>query len=183
MKHYKIPRDLIAHYLGHYVDEIYQSEDSGLYDQELADKCFHEIKLGLMKFGEQESLAAGLKKLITDIPAEEYINYSNQEESLVDEDMEYIVNTLYRKTRPINFDEKSEVIITNQKIRDWRIDNGFYYKTSAGDTLSTIARNTGIKEETIAYLNRPDFEECGLHTPIKSEFVIVKERSKWVEAE
>ena len=180
MKNHEIPKELIAHYLGHYVDELYEKEDRDLYDPSLAEECFGEIKLGLMKFGEQEFLAAGLKKLITDIPSGEYMNFSNQESSLTDEDMEYIVKTLYKKTKPTSFNENSEINITNQKLIDWRFDNGFYYKIEAGDTLSKIAKKIGITEETIALLNKPDFEECGLNSPLTSEFVIVQDRTVWI---
>ena len=180
MNSYEIPKELIAQYLGQYIDDIFENEEMDMRDPTLTEECFKGLRTKLEKFGEQEFLAAGLKKLINEIQPKEYMNYSNQEASLLDEDMEYLVKTLYQKTKPTNFNENAEVSITGEKIKDWRIENGFYHKTETGDTLSSIAQKKGLSEKAIVQLNKPDFEECGLYSPLKSEFVIVRDKATWL---
>lgn len=149
MKSIQIPKSLIAHYLGKFVDSIRMSDEGDIYNEELINECFNHIKYELLKFNEQTHLASGLKSLTENTPTEEYMDYSNQEESLTDEDMAYIVGLMLKKTMPLDFDRSLTIEITAESLDDFRIGQGAYYKAEENETLESIARKTSIPLSTI----------------------------------
>jgi hypothetical protein len=155
----EVPRSLIAHYLGGFVDFIlYLDSESGFLEPSSKEKSFQEIKIELMQKGEQVFLAYGLLFLI-DFPPEEYLNFSDQEESLIDEDMQYLVKTLYQKVKPKAFDETMPVEITSQSLADFRVNNGIYYQTQAGETLASIAHKKSLSTKQLAKINPYMFQQ------------------------
>ena len=153
MTEIKVPKALIAHYLGSYTDSLFTSESSDPYDPIYAEKCFQTIKQELVKFNEQTILSAGLIYLMDKVETDDYLDYSHQEESLSDEDMEHVVLSLLKQTKPSTYDDSNAVEITQETIDDFRKNRGFFYKTEGGDTLSRISEKLGIDLETIIKLN------------------------------
>jgi hypothetical protein len=144
MKKMQIPKALIAHYLGIFVDSLRMHQSGDINDKTVVEECFHEVKLELTKFNEQIFLAAGLKNILDNVAAENLMSYSNQEESLTDEDMEKIVKILQKITRPSSFDESLQTEITNESLDEFRLRQGTYYKSRAGDTLESISKNLSL---------------------------------------
>jgi hypothetical protein len=153
MSRIQVPKTLIAHYLGRFVDEICTSDIRDISDENFVDECFNTIKLELTKFNEQTHLAAGLKHLLDNVKIEQYINYSNQEESLTDEDMDKIVRALHKNTMPVNYDDSLRCEITAESLDESRIKRGIYYKAAKGETLESIAQKFSIPTSSILQAN------------------------------